>query len=232
MKENLFKVARTRFNQHGKQSVKTVSEQTGINRTLIDELEVNDGRKPRNVGYLTVTQLAKHYGVSADYLLGLSPNPTNDADIQTTIKTTGLSQKAVEYLQQTAHTVPAYSLILSQFLESTTKIDLMLNCISTSFNMLDNAAKREVQMEEIMQRNDYHQDAEELLDFILGKRTDRPEIEKANSTLENVGMVGVPYKDAELAYRQWAVNQFSSLLADITERRMQEMKEAIKHGQP
>ena len=36
---NRFKEARTRYNQHGPQSVKDVSKATGITASLIDDLE-------------------------------------------------------------------------------------------------------------------------------------------------------------------------------------------------
>lgn len=43
-----------------------------------------------------IVAVAKYYGVTADYLLGLSDNPSIDPDIQAACKTTGLSQRAIE----------------------------------------------------------------------------------------------------------------------------------------
>lgn len=68
-----FKDARLVHNQHGKQTMKEVELATGVNESMIANLE--DDEKLRSVGYDKITKLAIHYGVSADYLLGLSPYP-------------------------------------------------------------------------------------------------------------------------------------------------------------
>ena len=99
--ENRFKLARTVYNQHGKQSVKTVSEATNpsISKSLIDDLESNVGKK-RAVSYLTVKQLAQYYGVTSDYLLGLSDIPCIDTSLQGANKVTGLSIDAIIQLDR------------------------------------------------------------------------------------------------------------------------------------
>ena len=97
--ENRFKLARTLHNQHGSQSTKEVESGSGITKSLIEDLESNAG-KPRNVSYLKVKRLAEHYGVSSDYLLGLSPTPSVDEDIQAVCKFTGLSKEVVSILNK------------------------------------------------------------------------------------------------------------------------------------
>ncbi len=47
----------------------------------------------------TLATLSNHFGVSADYLLGLSDYRTTDADTKTAAKTTGLSEEAVSTLR-------------------------------------------------------------------------------------------------------------------------------------
>lgn len=96
--ENRFKRARTIHNRHGAQSTQEVAKETGVTKSLIEDIESTVG-KPRNVGYLTVKKLAQHYGVSADYLLGISDTPSTKEDIQTTCKTTGLSTSVIEWLK-------------------------------------------------------------------------------------------------------------------------------------
>lgn len=96
--ENRFKLARTAYNQHGKQSVKTVSEETGISKSLIDDLESNVGNK-REVSYLKVKKLAEYYGVTSDYLLGIIDCPSADYDLQSVYYYTGLSVEAVEAIR-------------------------------------------------------------------------------------------------------------------------------------
>lgn len=44
-------------------------------------------------------KIAKFYGVSTDYLLGLSKIPTNKPDIQSACLTTGLEETAVDFLE-------------------------------------------------------------------------------------------------------------------------------------
>lgn len=43
-----------------------------------------------------IVAVARYFGVSADYLLGLSPYPTNDSNLEATCKYTGLSMKSVK----------------------------------------------------------------------------------------------------------------------------------------
>lgn len=95
--DNPFKLARIKHNQHGKQSVKDVASRTGITKSLIDDLE-SSLEKKRGASYLTVKKLAEYYGVSSDYLLGLTPHPTPKAEIRAMCDYTGLSDKAVEVL--------------------------------------------------------------------------------------------------------------------------------------
>lgn len=96
--ENRFKLARTKYNQHGQQTVKEVSEITGVTGSLIDDLESTAGRR-RDVGYSKIVKLAEHYGVTSDYLLGLSGTPSVKEDIQVVCKTTGLSTAVVDWLK-------------------------------------------------------------------------------------------------------------------------------------
>lgn len=71
---NVFKLARIKYNRNGHQSVKEVSEATGITGSLIDDLEATAGKK-RGVSYIKISTLAKHYGVSTDFLCGMTINP-------------------------------------------------------------------------------------------------------------------------------------------------------------
>ena len=68
-----FKDARTVHNQHGNETMTEVYAATGIRESKIQALEDED--QERSVGYKSVARLAKHYHVSADYLLGLTDDP-------------------------------------------------------------------------------------------------------------------------------------------------------------
>lgn len=65
-----FKDARVLYNQHGNQTMKEVKDATGVNQSTIQALE--DDEITRSVGYEKVVALAEHYGVSLNWLLGLS----------------------------------------------------------------------------------------------------------------------------------------------------------------
>lgn len=68
-----FKDARNVHNKNGKQTMNAVEQATGVYASLISALE-NDN-SDRSVGYDKVAVLAKHYGVSADWLLCLTEDP-------------------------------------------------------------------------------------------------------------------------------------------------------------
>ena len=111
-----FKDARIIFNKNGKQNMREVEQATGVNKAKIQALE--DDGKSRSVGYEDVTALAKHYGVSADYLLSLTDDPhyrpaaTDDLGISAT------AVKKMHYIQNCSTNDTDYSAFLSQFLES------------------------------------------------------------------------------------------------------------------
>lgn len=113
--KNRFKLARTDFNKNGPQSVKKVSDETGITRSLIDDLETDVG-KHRGVSYLIVGKLADYYGVSADYLLGLSDTPSKDASIQSVNRITGLDEAAILSIKYIREHNPEYINVLSSLL--------------------------------------------------------------------------------------------------------------------
>ncbi len=91
-----FKDARVVYNQHGKQTMDDVQKATNVSVGSISQME-ND-ECTTDFGSNKVAALARHYGVSTDYLLGLSKDPTVDPDIKKAIKVTGLSRKAINRL--------------------------------------------------------------------------------------------------------------------------------------
>lgn len=92
-----FKDARTVWNQYGSQSTKAVSDATGISTSIINALE----NETRSVGYEKVIALAKHYGVSVDWLSGFTndPHPKRCA-----VDELGLSYKAIETIKRMKRT--------------------------------------------------------------------------------------------------------------------------------
>lgn len=99
-----FKDARLIHNRHGKQTMAEVEKATGISQSLICDLEkdpsesIEQQKRPRRVGYQTVADLAAYYGVSSDWLLGLSDVWSTEATLKAACEYTGLSENIIERL--------------------------------------------------------------------------------------------------------------------------------------
>lgn len=90
--------ARNEYNINGAQTQKAAAEGAGISASLLSEIENNE--KSRDVGCYHIVKLAKYYGVSVDYLLGLSDVWHVEPDIKATCEYTGLSEDAIEKLSR------------------------------------------------------------------------------------------------------------------------------------
>ena len=82
------KDARVVYNKNGSQTMREVEDETGVSKSAISDLE--NGK--RGVDYRKVASLAKHYGVSADWLLGLSEVRTTDSSLKETCNRTGIRE--------------------------------------------------------------------------------------------------------------------------------------------
>lgn len=74
-----------------------LADAIGITRQSLSRYEL----AMRTVNVDVLAALAQHFGVSSDYLLGLSDVKSTEQDVQTTCEVTGLSEEAVIYLQET-----------------------------------------------------------------------------------------------------------------------------------
>ena len=92
-----FKDARIVHNQHGKQTMSEVEAATGVSKSMISGLENDSGR---DIGYTNIIALAKHYGVSIDYLLGISETRSTNASTKAIMQFTGLSEDNINHLNQ------------------------------------------------------------------------------------------------------------------------------------
>lgn len=91
-----FKDARLIWNRHGKQTMAQVRAETGVSASMISDLE-ND--RDRRVDYREIGKLAAHYGVSVDWLLGLTETRSPDPRVQAACRYTGLSENTVGLLR-------------------------------------------------------------------------------------------------------------------------------------
>lgn len=138
-----FKDARIERNQHGKQTMDVVAAATGITKSKIHALEADANR---DVGYETVAILAKHYGVSADWLLGLTedykPQPSAVDDLN-------LSTAAVDQLMrigshdQSTELMEALNLILedSQLFALLLRVKIVADAVKTETEHLQRIAQ-------------------------------------------------------------------------------------------
>lgn len=127
------KDARVDFNKHKKQTIKEVSDATGIPQSTLSEIE-NDKREP---GAGIIRKLAEHYGVSSDFLLGLSDIRTDDITAQSVIEYTGLSEDNVKTLHCMA--AAAGGPIIAEEDENVTVIDCnkpFLDCLNDLLDAL------------------------------------------------------------------------------------------------
>lgn len=93
-----FKDARIVYNKNGKQTMEEVANATGIQKSMISSLEKDD---TRGASFRDVAKLANHYGVSMDWLCGLTDVKSPKADIKSINKLTGLDESAINTLIET-----------------------------------------------------------------------------------------------------------------------------------
>ena len=77
-------------NRFGAETLREVEERTGISHSFISKNETGT-----NENLAKLIQLAQHYGVSMDYICGLSDVPVISEDVQAAGKTLGLSYDAI-----------------------------------------------------------------------------------------------------------------------------------------
>ncbi len=78
----------------GDRSLDDVAQQIGLNRATLGYYETGKRHPDAEI----LKRIADFYGVSLDYLVGISETKTRDIDIQSIAEKTGLSEKAVEKL--------------------------------------------------------------------------------------------------------------------------------------
>ncbi len=80
--------------EQNKETQNTLSEAIGVNRKTVDNWE----QGIREIKAPDIIKLAQHFGVSSDFLLGLSDISSTNASMVSAHRYTGLSEKALEFL--------------------------------------------------------------------------------------------------------------------------------------
>ncbi len=118
------------------ESQQSLADNIGVKRETVKFWESGE----RHIKCGDIAKLAKHFNVSADYLLGLSDVASPDTDIRSVCDFTGLSEEAVEYIRNFGFILlkdgyfeaargfrHAIMQTLNLLLESDEFVDIMLN---------------------------------------------------------------------------------------------------------
>lgn len=76
-------------------SQKDFGAKIGVNRSMVNNWEQGTPIKSDNLA-----EISKVFGVSTDWLLGLTDHPTINEDMKTAIKITGLSEKTIQRISE------------------------------------------------------------------------------------------------------------------------------------
>lgn len=221
MADNPFKLARTEHNQHGFQSVKTVAHVTGISKNMIDDLESEVGGK-RGVSYIKVAELAKHYGVSSDYLLGLSKSPSTDPNIRAIKKYTGLQDGSIKMLHNISQSATGKNAIVklvdNLLSDQYERGDKYLNAISESICLAAwaeaNVVKQDITMEALLDLD------EKELALTIGRLRDNAKTQDqitVQAIMNGESMVPIPANDVAILYSRRALNLMEQIIQDTIE---------------
>ncbi|MBE6628977.1 MAG: helix-turn-helix transcriptional regulator [Ruminococcaceae bacterium] len=118
-----------------------LSEKIGISQGVISAIK---NKKVKAPGADTIFRIANFFNVSADYLLGISDIPTQNAELKAVCEYTGLSQKAIEKILEVKQeeeinelesTLRTFSSIIEN--ENFWRIVLQLNSATDYIEFLD-----------------------------------------------------------------------------------------------
>ena len=98
------------YNPHGKQTMDEVAKASGVAKASIWNAE-----NGRGLSADSLAKLALHYGVSADYLLGLSEIRTRDPENRAVCEYSHLSEEVIALSRSTASVPEALNLLAAIF---------------------------------------------------------------------------------------------------------------------
>lgn len=104
-----FFLARTEYNQFGSQTIGEVASITGVSKSLISDIETDKGRK---FNFIDAANLARHYGVSLDWLVGLTNIRSANMEIKHISSLTGLSEDNIKHLWGDSAATESFKFVL------------------------------------------------------------------------------------------------------------------------
>jgi len=113
---------------------KELAELLGISQTMVSALKKGKVQSP---GADILFNIAKHFNVSADYLLGLSDVPSVDTDLKAVCDYTGLSQEALEFITHTYSPLVKQSIDVFLSNNYTTRFFMYFTGIIKAMSLID-----------------------------------------------------------------------------------------------
>lgn len=115
---NIFGERLLALREERKETQQQLADAIGITRQSLSRYETNE----RTPNIDLIYNIAKHYNVSCDYLLGLSEVKSLDNNIKIAKKTTGLTEGAIKTLQYMSEYEPLFMVTFCRLLEDEIKI--------------------------------------------------------------------------------------------------------------
>lgn len=187
-----------------KTTATALAKETGIAQSAISDY-LNKDRAP---DCATVYALARHFSVSTDYLLGLSPIPTTDLTIKEINAKTGLSEEHISQLLNSLtdeHNGLTYSDYVNMCLD-------VIHMNKANFAMMSNAMTRKLQYEASHSENIKPDDSSEFKESLFKLYA---EIGEAQKNAQEIGCYLLSYDDAVSFYARQIASDLECYLRGV-----------------
>ena len=189
----------------GEKSLQEVSSAIGISRVSLGYYETGNRKPDTEILY----KIAKFYGVSSDYLIGLSDVQTLDIDIQAISAKTGLSEKSIEQLSNfTTYSQGKVRLAI---------IDYLLRNVKFSFALTDNINDYYSKYDFYKNgKETYFRESEELHKLSKGDLVKELELESSGAYTQTLGRRELAEREeAKEAAHFRIIKAFDNLLENL-----------------
>ena len=138
LRHEAFKDARQYYNQFGDQTMTEVEAGSGVSHSFIGRAE-SEKKDSAPLDSNNVAALAKYYGVTTDFLLGLDKSPYRDHYLAADCNKSGLSLKALENIRKTKDELKPEAFSILEFILSSPDLSTFLSGIAYSIYKLKEA---------------------------------------------------------------------------------------------